>query len=163
LAASIVAAKSCTIATELVPAAGVDGEAMLMPPNPHVMRKVMDLTKDYAERPPEVSEDIFKKYSKSVRQRWIRKIKKYVACLPAAHNMKDINASNAPMAEGADGAATAKATPPVEAQDAAAGAEPAVDMTEPTAEVDISLEEKGFSPAAAARENNEKKRWRKTN
>jgi hypothetical protein len=63
-----------------MPAAGVDSEAMLMAPYPHVMRKVMDLTKDYVERPPEVSEDTFKKYSKSVRQRWIRKVKKYVAC-----------------------------------------------------------------------------------
>jgi hypothetical protein len=48
LAASIAAAKSCTIATELVPAAGFDGEAMLLAPYPHVMRKEMDLTKDYA-------------------------------------------------------------------------------------------------------------------
>jgi hypothetical protein len=54
-----------------------------------------------------------------------------------------------------DGAAAAEATPPAEAQDAAAGADLVVDMTEPTAEVDISLEEKEFSPAAAAGENDE--------
>jgi hypothetical protein len=151
------AAKSCTLATELMPAAGVDSEAMLMAPYPHVMRKVMDLTKDYVERPPEVSEDTFKKYSKSVRQRWIRKVKKYVACQWSAHNVGETNASNASLAEVADldGAAAAEATPPAEAQDAAAGADLVVDMTEPTAEVDISLEEKEFSPAAAAGENDE--------
>jgi hypothetical protein len=155
LAASIAAAKSCTLATELVPAAGVDGEAMLMAPYPQVMRKVMDLTKDYAERAPEVSKDTFNKYSKSVRQRWIRKVIKYVACLRTAHNAGETNASNDPLTEFADldGTAAAEATPPGGVQDAAAGADLVVDMTEPTAEVDISLDDKEFSPAAAAGEN----------
>jgi hypothetical protein len=36
--------------------------------------------------------------SKSVRQRWIRKVKKYVACLRAAHHIKE-HSSNAFMAD----------------------------------------------------------------
>jgi hypothetical protein len=92
-----------------------------------------------------------------VRQRWIRKVKKYVACLRAAHNIGKTNAPNAPLADRAyfDRIVAAEATSPDEAQVAAAGADPAVEMTKPTAEVELSLEVE-FSSAAAAGENEEK-------
>jgi hypothetical protein len=68
LVASIAVAKTCRIATELVPASGVDGKGMLMAPYPHVLMEVMDLTLDYAERPPVVNEPTFNEMFKSVRQ-----------------------------------------------------------------------------------------------
>jgi hypothetical protein len=115
--ASIAVAKTCTIATELVPAAGVDGEGMVMAPYPHVLMEVIDLTEDYPERLPAVNESTFNQMSKSVRQRMIRKVKKYVACLRAAHSITE-DGSNAPEAEEADnnGAQVAEAVPPAQAK-----------------------------------------------
>jgi hypothetical protein len=157
--ASIAVAKTCTIASELVPASGVDGEGMLMAPYPHVLMEVMDLTMDYAERPPVVSESTFNEMSKSVRQRWIRKLKKYAACLRTAHSIAE-DGSNAPEAEDTDmnraQTAEAAASSPDAGQDAAPVADPGgVDMAEPTAEVSLTLEDE-FSPTPEAGDNEEK-------
>jgi hypothetical protein len=104
LVASIEAAKGCTIVSELVPtASGAEGEGTLMAQYPHLLMVVVDMTEDYPERPPNVAEAAFRTMSKSVRQRWIRKVKKYVACLRMAHRItEDENVVDAAVAEHSD-------------------------------------------------------------
>jgi hypothetical protein len=48
-----------------------------MAPQPYLLMVVVDMTQFYPERPPGVTETAFRTMSKLVRQRWIRKVKKY--------------------------------------------------------------------------------------
>jgi hypothetical protein len=62
---SIAAARTCTIASSLVHAGEAEGSGLLMAPYPHCLMVVVDMTEDYAERLPVVTEAIFDNMSKS--------------------------------------------------------------------------------------------------
>jgi hypothetical protein len=61
----------------------------LVAPYPHVMMSVLDLSAEYPDRLDTASESEFNMWSKSKRQRWIRKLKRYVACLRSAHHVEE--------------------------------------------------------------------------
>jgi hypothetical protein len=110
LVATFVAARGCTLVSQLVPVTGAAGDGVWMAPYPTILMAAVNMTEDYPERPPTVSEAAFEAMTKSVRQRWIRKIKKYVACLRSAHRIsEDENTTDAAMAEAVDFATTAAA------------------------------------------------------
>jgi hypothetical protein len=89
LVESIAASKTCTICTESVPAAVAGEEAQIMAPYPHTLAAVVDLTPEYPDRPDLIPVAEFATYSRSKRQRWIRRYKKYAACLRAADRISD--------------------------------------------------------------------------
>jgi hypothetical protein len=85
----IAASKTCTICTESVPAAVAGEEAQMMAPYPHALAAVEDLTPEYLDRPDLIPVADFVTYSRSKCQRWIRRYKKYAACLRAAHRVSN--------------------------------------------------------------------------
>jgi hypothetical protein len=157
--ATFVAARGCTLASQLVPVTGAAGDGVWMAPYPTILMAAVNMTEDYPERPPMVSEAAFETMPKSVRQRWIRKIKKYVACLRMAHRIsEEENTTDAAMAEAVDFATTAAARAAIDdGRPAADGADlanegvpdaaTAADQVQqaevhPTAEAGVTMEER---------------------
>jgi hypothetical protein len=89
LVESIAASKTCTICSVSVPAAAAGKEAQMMAPYPHALAAVEDLTPEYPYGPDLIPVAKFETYSRSKRQRWIRRYKKYAACLRVAHHVSD--------------------------------------------------------------------------
>jgi hypothetical protein len=58
---------------------------------------VLDLSAEYPDRPDTASESEFNMWSKSKRQRWIRKLKRYVVCLRSAHHVDEHSNPDAPL------------------------------------------------------------------
>jgi hypothetical protein len=89
LVESIAASKTYTICSESLPAAVAGEEAQMMVPYPHALVAVADLMPEYPDRPDLIPVAEFATYSRSKRQRSIRRYKKYAECLRGAHRVSD--------------------------------------------------------------------------
>jgi hypothetical protein len=136
--ASIEPSKSCTIASVPIPAPVAGGDDVLAAPYPHALVAVWSLTEGYPNRPEIWTESEFDPLSKSKRQRWIRKLKKYVTCLRVAHHVdENSDPEKAPEADSAEEDQTPQGT-----QEAPEEDPEAIMNTPPTAEAsDVEEEE----------------------
>jgi hypothetical protein len=150
--ATFVAVRGCTLDSQLVPTDGAPGDGVWMAPYPTILMAAVNMNEDYLERPPLVSEATFEAMSKSVRQRWIRKIKKYVACLRSAHRISVYkNATDAAMAEAKEFEATAAARAAADdAKPAADGADQADEGVPDTAPADGQVQQAEAIPTIEA-------------
>jgi hypothetical protein len=106
-------------------------------PYPHALVAAWSLTKRYPNRPEIWTESEFEPLSKSKRQRWIRKLKKYVTCLRVAHRVdKNSDPEKAPEADSAEEDQTPQGT-----QEALEKDPEAIMNAPPTAEARDAVEE----------------------
>jgi hypothetical protein len=93
---SIKASKNCTINTVQIPDPEATGGFSGAAAYPTVLHAVLQLLLlEYPERPEDWTEEFFESKSKSQRQRWIRKLKNYAACLRVANRIDEYSAINA--------------------------------------------------------------------
>jgi hypothetical protein len=98
---SIASSKTCTIRSVSIPAPVAGEDNILVAPYPHATMSVLDLTAEYPDRPDTAREAKFNTWSKSKGQCWIRKLKRYVACLRSAQHVNEhSNPDRPPEADG---------------------------------------------------------------